>query len=171
MKPEARGLKPEGRESPVSIPDSRFPINASHESRVTSHDFTIHELRTWGESLGRRLTAPTIVSLEGELGTGKTTLVQAMCRGVGIREDVTSPTFALVNQYQVDGRTVFHLDLYRLQGPADLTNLAWDDIINSDAIVFIEWPDRAGHRLPDDRIRIRLDHIPGEVSRRRLTLG
>ena len=166
MKPEARGLKPEGRESPVSIPDSRFPIPALPDSR-----FTIHELKAWGEEFGRNLRAPVLVSLEGDLGTGKTTLVQAMCRGVGIREDVTSPTFALVNQYQVDGRTVFHLDLYRLQGPADLTNLGWDDIVNSDAIVFIEWPDRAGHRLPGDRIRIGLDHIPGDDSRRRLTLG
>jgi len=112
-----------------------------------------------------------LVTLEGDLGTGKTTLVQAMCRGVGIREDVTSPTFALVNEYQVDDRTVFHLDLYRLQGPDDLTNLGWDDIVNSDAIVFVEWPDRAGNRLPSDRIRIRLDHIPGDDSRRRLTLA
>ena len=171
MKPEAGSQKPEGSASTVPIPDSRFPIPVRHDSRVTSHDFTIHELRNWGESFGHRLTAPTVVVLEGDLGTGKTTLVQAMCRGVGIREDVTSPTFALVNQYQVAGRTVFHLDLYRLQGPADLTNLAWDDIINSDAIVFVEWPDRAEHRLPDDRIRIRLDHIPGDDSRRRLTLG
>ena len=158
--------KPEGRESTVSIPDSPFPIPAIHDSR-----FTLHELRTWGEQLGRSLKAPALVTLQGDLGTGKTTLVQAICRGVGIREDVTSPTFALVNEYQVDDRTVFHLDLYRLQGPDDLTNLGWDDIVNSDAIVFVEWPDRAGNRLPSDRIRIRLDHIPGDVSRRRLTLA
>jgi len=149
-----------------SIPDSRFPIPTIHDSR-----FTLHELKAWGEEFGRNLRAPVLVTLEGDLGTGKTTLVQAMCRGVGIREDVTSPTFALVNEYQVDDRTVFHLDLYRLQGPDDLTNLGWDDIVNSDAIVFVEWPDRAGNRLPSDRIRIRLDHIPGDDSGRRLTLA
>jgi len=163
-RPQATGHRPPSADS--SIPDSRFPIPAIHDSR-----FTLHEFNAWGEEFGRNLRAPVLVTLEGDLGTGKTTLVQAMCRGVGIREDVTSPTFALVNEYQVDGRTVFHLDLYRLHGPDDLTNLGWDDIVNSDAIVFVEWPDRAGHRLPSDRIRIRLDHIPGDDSRRRLTLA
>ena len=166
MRPEVRAQSSEGRESVGSIPDSRFPIPTIHDSR-----FTLHELKAWGEEFGRNLRAPVLVTLEGDLGTGKTTLVQAMCRGVGIREDVTSPTFALVNEYQVDDRTVFHLDLYRLHGPDDLTNLGWDDIVNSDAIVFVEWPDRAGNRLPSDRIRIRLDHIPGDDSRRRLTLA
>jgi len=143
------------------------------ESRIpTIHDslFTIHELRRWGEDFGRQLSGPALVTLQGELGTGKTTLAQAICRGVGVREDVTSPTFALVNEYHADRATVFHLDLYRLQGPADLTNLAWDDIINSDAIVIVEWPDRAGDRMPAEAMRIRLEHIAGDDGHRRLSL-
>jgi tRNA threonylcarbamoyl adenosine modification protein YjeE len=83
---------------------------------------------------------------------------------------VTSPTFALVNEYHADTATVFHLDLYRLRGPEDLTNLAWDDIINSGAIVIVEWPDRAGDRLPDEAFRIRLDYVPGDDDHRRLSL-
>ena len=112
----------------------------------------------------------TIVALQGDLGTGKTTLAQAICRGVGIHEDVTSPTFALVNEYHVDGGSLFHLDLYRLGGPADLTNLAWDDIINSGQIVIIEWPERAGDRMPDEAMRIHLDYVPGDEERRLLTV-
>ena len=149
----------------ASIPDSRFEIPAIHDSRVT-----IHQLNEWGEELGRRLTAPTIITLEGELGTGKTTLAQAICRGVGVLEDVTSPTFALVNEYHAKRATVFHLDLYRLQGPSDLTNLAWDDIVNSAAIVLVEWPDRAGERMPDEATRIRLEYIEGDDDHRRLIL-
>jgi tRNA threonylcarbamoyladenosine biosynthesis protein TsaE len=110
------------------------------------------------------------VTLQGELGAGKTTLAQAICRGVGIVEDVTSPTFSLVNHYVADRANVYHLDLYRLSGPADLTNLGWDDIINSNEIVLIEWPDRAGSRMPNDAVRIRLEHIPGDEARRRLDL-
>jgi tRNA threonylcarbamoyladenosine biosynthesis protein TsaE len=138
----------------------------SHELRVT-----LAELTTWGEELGRRVSPGSIIALQGELGTGKTTLAQAICRGVGIREDVTSPTFALVNEYHVNGSSLFHLDLYRLAGPADLTNIAWDDIINSGAIVIIEWPERAGDRMPDEAVHIRLDYIPGDESRRALTVG
>ena len=139
---------------------------SSHESRVTSH-----QLQAWGEELGRRLRAPVIVTLEGELGTGKTTMAQAICRGLGIREDVTSPTFALVNEYEVDGTTVYHLDLYRLRGPEDLTNVGWDDIINSGQIILIEWPERAGYRLPTEAIRIRLEHIPDDDNHRRLSVS
>jgi tRNA threonylcarbamoyladenosine biosynthesis protein TsaE len=130
----------------------------------------IDELREWGESLGARLKAGDIVGLEGDLGAGKTTLAQAICRGVGIVEDVTSPTFALVNRYEGERATVYHLDLYRLNGPADLTNLGWDDIVNSGDIVLIEWPDRAGNRIPDDAIRIRLEYVPSDDGHRRLIL-
>lgn len=140
-------------------------VRPSHESRVT-----LNELMEWGERLGASIRPGTIIALQGELGTGKTTLAQAICRGVGIRADVTSPTFALVNQYHANDRSVFHLDLYRLNGPGDLTNIAWDDIINSGEIVIIEWPERAGDRLPDEAMRIWLDYIPGDDDRRVLSI-
>lgn len=148
-----------GQPSGFPIPHSAFPSAVS-----------LDELRAWGHRLGERLRGPAIVALSGDLGAGKTTLAQAICAGVGVREDVTSPTFSLVNQYEVNDTTIYHLDLYRLHGPQDLTNLGWDDIVNSDAIVIIEWPDRAGDRLPDDAIHIALAHIPGDESRRRLTV-
>lgn len=142
----------------------------SQESELRPSDFALSELQAWGESFGARLEPGTIVTLQGDLGAGKTTLAQAICRGVGIREDVTSPTFALVNQYQTSGLTLFHLDLYRLRGPEDLTNIGWDDIINSDAIVIVEWPERAQNRLPDETIRIRLEHVSGDPDRRRISV-
>ena len=132
--------------------------------------FTLVELRDWGESFGQSLRPGDIVTLEGELGAGKTTLAQAICRGAGVTEEVTSPTFALVNQHEGERGSVYHLDLYRLNGPDDLTNLGWDDIVNSDGIVLIEWPDRAGPRMPNDVIRVRLEYIENDDTRRRLTL-
>ena len=151
--------------SEVRAPSSEQPP-PSHESRVTCH-----ELQQWGEEFGRQVKAPTIITLSGDLGTGKTTLAQAICRGAGVREDVTSPTFALVNEYHAERATVFHLDLYRLRGPDDLTNLAWDDLINSAAVVLVEWPERAGDRMPADVIKIRLEHIAGDEDHRRLILA
>lgn len=116
------------------------------------------------------LRPPCVVALEGDLGAGKTTLAQAICRGVGIEDDVTSPTFSLVNVHEGDRGTVYHLDLYRLNDETDVTNLGWDDIINSDAIVIVEWPERAGSRLPPDALRIRLAHVPGSEDLRSLTV-
>jgi tRNA threonylcarbamoyladenosine biosynthesis protein TsaE len=145
------------------------PSPKPHAQR--SHELTREQLDEWGEKLGASLRPGAIIALQGDLGTGKTTLAQAICRGVGISEDVTSPTFALVNEYHVNGASVFHLDLYRLSGPADLTNLAWDDIINSGEIVIVEWPERAGERLPADAMRIRLDYITGDDTRRRLSVN
>jgi tRNA threonylcarbamoyladenosine biosynthesis protein TsaE len=128
------------------------------------------ELIGWGERFAQSVNAPLIVTLTGELGAGKTTLVQAICRGYGVKEDVTSPTFALVHRYQ--GRSpVFHLDLYRLAGPADLTNLGWDDILAEDALVLIEWPERAADRIPRDHVPISLQHIPDEPDKRLLYAG
>lgn len=134
-------------------------------------ELTLDQLRNWGESFGRDLKPGDIVALEGELGAGKTTLAQAICRGVGIAQDVTSPTFALVNQYKGERGSVYHLDLYRLSGPAELTNLAWDDIVNSGSIVIVEWPDRARDRLPRDIIRVQMEYIEGDDNRRRVTLS
>jgi len=132
---------------------------------------TRDELVQWGLEVGKSLAAPALLALTGELGAGKTTLVQAICRGVGIREDVTSPTFSLVNQYEVGGTTVYHLDLYRVDGPRDLTNLGWDEIINSAAVVLVEWAERAEGRLPRDTISISLEHVPGDSDHRRIVLG
>jgi tRNA threonylcarbamoyladenosine biosynthesis protein TsaE len=125
-------------------------------------------LRAYGESLGGVLRAPAVVALHGDLGAGKTTLAQAIARGAGVSEDVTSPTFALVHEYAGRAAPVFHLDLYRLTGPKDLTNLAWDDIVGGDAIVLIEWPERAGGRLPRERIDIWLREVADEHERRSL---
>ena len=129
---------------------------------------TRDELIAWGEAFGRAVTSPAVVAIAGDLGAGKTTLVQAICRGYGVRDEVTSPTFALVHEYQGDRGLVYHLDLYRLTDPSQLTNLAWDDVINSPALVLVEWPERAGARLPGDAMRLTLAHLPGDEARRLL---
>ena len=128
------------------------------------------ELVKWGEAFGRAARPPLLVTIRGDLGAGKTTLVQAICRGLDVRDDVTSPTYAIVHQYA--GRTpVHHLDLYRLDGPADLTNIGWDDILASGGVVLVEWPERAGAAIPADHIPLALEHVPGDPDRRVLLAG
>jgi tRNA threonylcarbamoyladenosine biosynthesis protein TsaE len=129
------------------------------------------ELRAWGEALGRAATPPLLITLTGELGVGKTTLAQSICRGYGVTDEVTSPTYALVHQYSAPKTAVFHIDLYRIESPDQLTNIGWDEIVVARALVLVEWPERAGTRLPDDHLPIDLDYMPGDPARRILLAG
>ena len=126
------------------------------------------ELSRFGEGLGARLTAPAVVGLSGEMGTGKTTLVQAICRGLGARALATSPTYALVHQYEAgpSAAPVYHVDCYRLKHPDDARDLGFDDMVRERAIVLIEWPERAGPWAPPLDRHFRLAHDPDPTIRR-----
>ena len=129
-------------------------------------ELTLGEMTKWGEAFGAGLTAPCVITLAGDLGAGKTTLVQAIARGYGVTAAVTSPTFALVHEYRAAKSPVFHLDLYRLDGAHQLANIGWDDILASRAVVLIEWPDRAGTELPPAAQEIILAHVPDKPELR-----
>ncbi len=106
------------------------------------------ELSRFGEEIGARLTAPAVIGLSGDLGTGKTTLVQAICRGLGARSRATSPTYALVHHYDAGAIPVYHVDCYRLRQPDEARDLGFDDMIRERAVILIEWPERAGGWAP-----------------------
>ena len=129
------------------------------------------ELEDWGKELGRSSAAPLLITLTGELGAGKTTLAKAICRGYGVQDEITSPTYALVHQYASERSPVFHIDLYRLDSTEQLTNLGWDDILGSHSLVLVEWPERGGDRIPSDHLPIDLDYVPDDPSRRILLAG
>jgi tRNA threonylcarbamoyladenosine biosynthesis protein TsaE len=131
-------------------------------------DLELDELRAWGRRLGASLRAPATIALAGDLGVGKTTLVQALCEGLGVRDEVTSPTYAIVHQYAAPETTVWHFDLYRLRERAELRQVGWDDALASGAIVLVEWPEVAESELPAAHVALRLAHLPGQPERRRL---
>ncbi|MEP6509152.1 MAG: tRNA (adenosine(37)-N6)-threonylcarbamoyltransferase complex ATPase subunit type 1 TsaE [Gemmatimonadales bacterium] len=129
------------------------------------------ELRLWGRELGAGCNAPLVISLSGDLGAGKTTLAQAICAGYGVTEAVTSPTYSLVHSYNAPASAVVHIDLYRLDNEGQLGNLGWEEILSDDALVIVEWPERAGNRMPDDHLHIELQYAPNDPSRRVLMAG
>jgi tRNA threonylcarbamoyladenosine biosynthesis protein TsaE len=132
-------------------------------------EFSLDAMSAWGESLGARLVPGAVVTFAGDLGAGKTTLVQAVCRGYGVEEPVTSPTFALVHTYRAARSPVLHLDLFRLDGPHELAGIGWDDALSAGALVLIEWPERAGSELPRDVTAVRLAHVTGQPDTRRVS--
>ena len=104
--------------------------------------------------LAARLGAGDVVYVSGELGAGKTTFVRGACRALGVAQNVTSPTYTIGHRY--DG--VSHLDLYRFE---QLTDADWGALepYFEDAVVFVEWPERAAGRLPPPRVTVRLEHV------------
>lgn len=134
-------------------------------------NLTEEEMVHWGRELGEAAAPPLVISLTGELGAGKTTLAKAICAGYGVEEPVTSPTYALVHKYESAKSPVYHVDLYRLDNEAQLTNIGWDDILVDRALVIVEWPERAGDRMPADHLHIDLEYMPGDGDRRVLLAG
>jgi tRNA threonylcarbamoyladenosine biosynthesis protein TsaE len=122
------------------------------------------ETEAAGESLGRSLDAGSVVLLYGDLGAGKTAFVRGMARGVGaLPDEVSSPTFTLVQEYAGTSLTLYHVDLYRLDS-AEVDDLGLDDLLDSRGIVAIEWAERWPGR-PRRAIDVQLEES-GEGRRR-----
>ena len=103
-----------------------------------------------GEMLGAWLRPGDVVLLHGDLGAGKTTLTKGIARALGVQDTVSSPSFALVNEYALPLLRLFHLDLYRLDDPADLESIGFTELTAAeDGIAIVEWPERAGTLLPE----------------------
>jgi tRNA threonylcarbamoyladenosine biosynthesis protein TsaE len=127
---------------------------------------TTTELETTatGESLGRTLQSGDVVLLYGDLGAGKTAFVRGLARGIGANpDDVSSPTFTLVQEYAGPSLTLFHVDLYRLEA-AEIDDLGLEDLVSGDGVVAIEWAERWSGR-PDDVTEVRIEET-GEDRRR-----
>jgi tRNA threonylcarbamoyladenosine biosynthesis protein TsaE len=140
--------------------DPRPPTPVSH---YISH--SPEETISLGAQLGRRLFPGAVIALTGDLGSGKTCLVQGIAMGLAVPEEfyVTSPTYTIINEYP--GRlALFHVDVYRLAGPGDLDDIGFDEIMAQDGLTVIEWAEKVADRLPKERLSISL-LITGDRSR------
>jgi tRNA threonylcarbamoyladenosine biosynthesis protein TsaE len=128
------------------------------------------ELIAEGVRIGRALPPRSVVLFEGDLGAGKTTLVKAIARGLGVVEAPTSPTYALVHHYHGRRGPVYHLDCYRLRSPDEAADLDWEGLLADGDVLLIEWPERAGPWIPTPTRRIHLHHLD-DPDRRGLELA
>jgi tRNA threonylcarbamoyladenosine biosynthesis protein TsaE len=139
-----------------------MPILAPHSLEIISR--STEQTRRVGMRLGALLQPGDLVALVGDLGSGKTTLVQGIAVGWGTLDPVSSPTFVLVNVYRhTDGLRLFHLDAYRLDGPTEALDLDLDNMLDQGPMV-VEWAERVQSALPEQGLWVHLNYVD-EVQR------
>lgn len=113
---------------------------------------------TFGYKLGKALGKGDVVCLTGELGAGKTSMVKGIARGLGIKEDVTSPTFTIVNEYS--GKfPLYHFDVYRILSPDEMMEIGFDEYLYGDGVCVIEWADLIENMIPEEAIWIDIRYL------------
>ena len=97
-----------------------------------------------------------LVFLRGDLGTGKTTLVRGILRKLGFSGPVKSPTYTLLEPYEIGARRIYHFDFYRIEHPEELSYVGIDELMEESALRLVEWPERAFERLPEPDVEVKL---------------
>ncbi len=112
-----------------------------------------------GEGLSRVVPARCLIYLTGDLGAGKTTLTRGLLRGLGYGGAVKSPTYTLIEPYEIGERRCYHLDLYRLADPDEIEYLGLRDMLEEDAIMLVEWPEQGAGALPEPDLMIHIRYL------------
>ena len=134
-------------------------------------EFNIPSLETIEDAAYKFMTEMgdyTVFAFYGEMGAGKTTFINALCRLLGVETDITSsPSFAIINEYRSDSTAelIYHFDCYRLENEAEAQDIGAEDYFDSGALCFIEWPERIEGLLPDDTVRVDITVNPDDNSR------
>jgi tRNA threonylcarbamoyladenosine biosynthesis protein TsaE len=128
------------------------------------------ETQAFGRALAAHLRSPGFMILQGELGSGKTTLTKGIVSGLGAAEadEVTSPSFTLVHEYGHD-KKVYHVDLYRIEEAQELLTLGLEDLLAQQATTIVEWGERMGEDLPAPRLLVQMEYLSDEKRRIKVT--
>ena len=129
--------------------------------------FSLGQIETVAKQLIEILEDQTVVAFHGNMGTGKTTLIHAVCIALGVTENISSPTFSIIHEYSdVNERIIYHIDLYRLKDEAEAIDAGVEDCVYSGNLCFIEWPEKISSLLPPGVLHVYLETVNDE--RRRL---
>lgn len=123
------------------------------EIKINSLDGITDAARQFVDAMGEN----KVFAMFGPMGVGKTTFIKAVCEVLGVQDTITSPTFAIVNEYRTDsGEQIFHFDFYRIRKVEEAYDMGYEDYIYSGAVCFLEWPELIEELLPDDAVRVTL---------------
>ncbi|MBR4450069.1 MAG: tRNA (adenosine(37)-N6)-threonylcarbamoyltransferase complex ATPase subunit type 1 TsaE [Treponema sp.] len=131
---------------------------------TTSREETIQ----LGQKIGSKLKKGDILAMQGTLAAGKTTITKGIALALGVKEDITSPTFCLISEYE-GNIPLYHMDVYRLDGAEDFINLGVDDMLYGNGVCIIEWSEKIMDELPKSTIIIKLEPV-GNTDERNITI-
>ncbi|MBE6260583.1 MAG: tRNA (adenosine(37)-N6)-threonylcarbamoyltransferase complex ATPase subunit type 1 TsaE [Prevotella sp.] len=120
------------------------------EIRITDIEHIREAAREFIEHIGDR----RVFAFYGKMGAGKTTFVKAICEELGVEDVITSPTFAIINEYTTSSNSIYHFDFYRIKKLEEVYDMGYEDYFYSGALCFIEWPELIEEILPDDAVRV-----------------
>ena len=127
---------------------------------------SVSETEKIAEMLGKNIPNNSVIAMFGDLGAGKTAFTRGFARGMGINCDVSSPTFALVNEYHGNGKSLYHFDMYRISGWDDLYSTGYFDYLDSGACLIIEWSENIEAILPEDCIKVTITKTENFTERK-----
>jgi tRNA threonylcarbamoyladenosine biosynthesis protein TsaE len=120
-------------------------------------EIKIHNIDTIRESARefiQNIGDSNVFAFYGKMGAGKTTFVKAICEELGVEDVITSPTFAIVNEYEANNQSIFHFDFYRIKRIEEVYDMGYEDYFYSGALCFIEWPELIDDLLPEDAVKV-----------------
>ena len=123
-----------------------------------------------GEALGKVLQPGTVLAYEGDLGAGKTAFTRGLARGLGATEQVTSPTYTIVNEYLSGRIPLFHFDMYRLESSDDLWDIGWEDYLDRGGVCAVEWSENVADAM-EGAIRVSIEKLSDEERKITITGG
>jgi tRNA threonylcarbamoyladenosine biosynthesis protein TsaE len=138
--------------------------NGISEEYITG---SFEETQTLGENFAQKLKGGDFVAFFGDLGSGKTTFIQGLAKGLGIKRRIISPTFIIVRHYKISGGNFYHVDLYRTASKHDLLGVGLDQIMeDKNSIIALEWAEKMREMLPEKRIEIHCEYLKKEDARK-----
>ncbi len=134
-------------------------------------NFTLEKIAEAAEKFVTATGNYKVFALQGEMGAGKTTFVHALCEAAGVKENISSPTFSIINQYTTgQGQLIYHIDLYRLKNEEEAIQAGVEDCLYSGNTCFVEWPDKALGIFPDNTLHVSITAIDRNTRKLKINL-
>ena len=133
--------------------------------------FILSDIKNAAEQFLAAAGTTSIFAFHGEMGAGKTTFIHALCEVMDVKDTIASPTFSIINQYATNsGKTVYHIDLYRLKDEQEAINTGVEDCLYSGNTCFVEWPEKAPGIFPDDTLHVTITSINTNTRKLQINL-
>ena len=133
--------------------------------------FALSDIKNAAEQFLAAAGTTSIFAFHGEMGAGKTTFIHALCEVMDVKDTIASPTFSIINQYATNsGKTVYHIDLYRLKDEQEAINTGVEDCLYSGNTCFVEWPEKAPGIFPDDTLHVTITSINTNTRKLQINL-